>query len=366
MPGLCGSPCGKPKSAGSWPRRRNSKATSRSQKARAITVAFSFSLLAGRYWLINVQRGFAAISSPQVKSILFSIKRPIYGTIREINMDSAPLSTEDALRHLQAQARYIFTPGEFAQLTGRVESGVAASSALKRLSGTGRITQALSRPTKWLIVPPEHAHYGAPPVSWWLDECLRDVEPHHYLALLSAARHWGSGHYARQSTQVMVSRPRLESAVGKLRLEYITKRNIQSTPVLTVNSQGGTLRVSTREATLLDLVRHNQEVGGMEAIARVAHDFRDETKPALLLAALQALDQASAAQRLGLVLEILGQTDAAQVLDDWLRARHRIKPLQIVPLERGALDSGLESRTRSKRWRVSYSPRQREELEELA
>jgi len=70
--------------------------------------------------------------------------------------------------------------------------------ALQRLSRGGHIVLAQKKPATWLIVPPEQAHYGAPPVDWWLDDLLREQEPHYYLALLSAARFWGSAHYAYQ------------------------------------------------------------------------------------------------------------------------------------------------------------------------
>ncbi|EQD39136.1 hypothetical protein B1A_17000, partial [mine drainage metagenome] len=116
------------------------------------------------------------------------------------------LRSEEALSRIQARSRYYFKLSEFAQLTGR-DSGTAAYLAVNRLSRQGRVVTATRRPAGYLIVPPEHQHYGAPPVTWWIDDCLRFIEPHYYVALLSAARHWGSSHYARQDVQIMLSRP---------------------------------------------------------------------------------------------------------------------------------------------------------------
>lgn len=277
-------------------------------------------------------------------------------------MSSARASTEHALRELQAQARYVFTPAEFAQLSGRTMEGTAVTAALARLAADKRIVLALKRPTKWLIVPPEHAHYGAPPASWWLHDYLQDVEPNYYLALLSAARHWGSAHYALQTIQVMVGRHRLNRTVGKLRIEFTVKSTLSRTPVVLTTAQGAKLRVSTREATLLDLIRHQHVVGGLEAVARIARDFRKELQPQALRTALDALDQSAAAQRLGLIFEVQGQADAARVVEEWLRTR----PLLTVPLGFGEADVHSRDRGTCRPWRVSYSAAQRDQLEGLA
>src|SRR5450830_295224 len=112
--------------------------------------------------------------------------------------ETPALSGEVALRAIQSQARYLFRPAEFGRLTGTEAGSAALKSALSRYSKRGRIALVSKKPTAWLIVPPEHEHYGAPPVGWWLHDYLKDTEPHYYLALLSAAKHWGSGHYALQ------------------------------------------------------------------------------------------------------------------------------------------------------------------------
>jgi len=275
-------------------------------------------------------------------------------------MIESTLSSEEALRSIQAQARYIFTPDEFARLTGRQGRSVSTRSALMRLSGAGRIVLALKQPTKWLIVPAEHSHYGAPPIDWWLHDCLGDVEPAYYLALLSAARHWGSSHYARQTTQVMVGGKRSAQQVGKLRIEYTFKSGIAQTPVVEVATQASKLRVSTREATLLDLLRHQSTVGGREAVARIAHDFRNQLQAGELTRALDATGQTAVAPRLGFLLQTLGQSEMSLAVQGWLKGRR----LTLVPFEIGQVGNDgapLADRT----WAIRYSPEQLEALEEL-
>jgi hypothetical protein len=134
------------------------------------------------------------------------------------------LDSDSALRELQSHSRYYFGTVEFAKLTGREPGSSSTKSALARLSQSGKIVSVSRQPSGWVIVPPEHSHYGAPPVGWWLHDCLRQFEPHYYLALLSAARHWGSSHYALQDTQVMLSAPRQPLSIGKIRVTFFPRR----------------------------------------------------------------------------------------------------------------------------------------------
>ncbi|KWT95614.1 hypothetical protein APY03_2491 [Variovorax sp. WDL1] len=249
---------------------------------------------------------------------------------------------------------------ELAKLTGREPGGDAMKSALRRVAQQGLVTLATKRPSTWLIVPPEHSHFGAPPVEWWLDDYLKDVEPHYYLALLSAARHWGSAHYALQATQVMVSRPRRAQTIGRLRLDFTVKKSIDKTPVDYVTTPVARLRVSTREATLLDLVRHQSQVGGIESVARIAKDLAPSLKSDALLQTLDALDQVPAVQRLGFVLDTLKLGEQSHVLKSWLTGRHRasqpLEPAKVAPS--GVLHDST--------WGVEHTLHQRNSISELA
>lgn len=275
-------------------------------------------------------------------------------------MNSPVMSAENALRTFQSAARYTFGSNEFAELTGREAGSDATKAALARLTQAGRIVLAGKRPTVYLIVPPEHVHYGAPPVDWWLDDFLKPAEPHYYMALLSAARHWGSGHYARQTVQVMVGTQRPALTIGKLGLEYIYKRNLAKTPVVRANGLVSAFRVSTREATILDLLRHQTIVGGLEAVVRVTKDFIPELTRPDLLAALDSLDQSPTAQRLGFILEHL-QPRLAATVEAWLK-RRRLNQQPLVPGDSPDPDWPVIPN----RWSIRYTAQQVKLIEELA
>ncbi|MBU2768404.1 hypothetical protein HAP94_20055 [Acidithiobacillus ferrivorans] len=272
------------------------------------------------------------------------------------------LSGDAALRKIQAQARYFFEPAEFARLTGRDPGSVACKRALDRLSKLGHIALASKQPAGWVIVPPEYEHYGAPPVSWWLGDCLTKIEPNYYVALLSAARHWGSAHYALQDTQVMMSKPRRELLVGRQRIVFFSKQALASTPTVTIRNGVAPWRVSTREATLLDLIRYQTAIGGLETVARIAKDFSTYLDRGQMLVALDALNQTAAAQRLGFLLEALNLPTPALAVETWLSKKH--KALQI--LDRSSIPvQDISVSLLSTRWGIRYRLEDHRSLESL-
>jgi predicted transcriptional regulator of viral defense system len=277
----------------------------------------------------------------------------------QTSMPASRVSAAVALRKLQSQARYLFRPTDFAEITHQDPQGIAVQSALKRLSARGLIKSLSRRPSTWLIVPPEYDHYGCPPVEWWLHDYLDQSVPHYYLALLSAARFWGSSHYAHQTTQIMVQTARRTQHIGKLTLQYSVKLEISQTPVVIVNTAANKMRVTTREATLLDLLRHQSQIGGLETVARVAKDFAPVLKEQALLDALEALGQVSSAQRLGFVFHTLALNHLADVIDVWLKPRHR------ATLQLDANDSNDDGLMLNNRWGVKYKLRQQQLMAEI-
>lgn len=271
-----------------------------------------------------------------------------------------PLRPKAALRAIQSQARYLFEPTEFGQLVGRDGGSMMVKKALYRLTLQGLITLVSRRPTSYLIVPAEQMHYGAPPITWWIDDYLKRTEPHYYIALLSAARYWGSAHYAIQEAQVMVSRPRTTATPGKLTVTFFTKRKISGTPAVVVGAGVAPWRVSTRAATLLDLIRHQADVGGIESIARVAKDFSSHLDMRDIELALEAMNQIPVAQRLGFIFDHLNLALPAQKIGGWLRSRR----ISLQPLVLGDREDDHPLQVNAK-WGIRYDPRLLDLLSEI-
>lgn len=273
--------------------------------------------------------------------------------------ETTPSKTaEEALAELQGRARYVFDVETFASMTGRKDNAHGIRITLKRLETRGVVTSVHKRPMVYLIVPAEYRAYGAPPLSWWLHDAMQFLEPQYYVCLHSAARYWGSSHYALQADQVMVSGYRTPLRAGKRQVVFTARTDISDAPIVRTRGEKGAYLVSTREATLLDLMRHRSKVGGLESIARVARDFGPHLTQSELVRALDAMGQVAVAQRIGFLFDVLKLDGMAEVVEKWLSPRARTARLLAEPLP-----DTLASMTTSK-WGIIYSTRDINEIKE--
>jgi predicted transcriptional regulator of viral defense system len=158
----------------------------------------------------------------------------------------------------------------------------------------------------------------------------------------------------------MVSRQRRPLEVGRLRVVFTHKTAAARTPTVTATNSVAPFTVSTREATLLDLIRHHKDVGGLEAIVRVTKDFAPDLTAVGLVDALEALAKPAAGQRLGFLLGVVRPKLAVPV-EKWLRGRVTRREV-LEPSEAADERSALYSAE----WRIAYTERQVELIKELA
>jgi predicted transcriptional regulator of viral defense system len=93
-------------------------------------------------------------------------------------------------------------------------------------------------------------------------------------------------------------------------------------PVRLFNTARGELRVSTPEATAIDLAGYPEHAGGLDQVATILSELADEVDPA-------ALEKAAASapitwvQRLGYMLDLVDQEAAAGVIREYVQAHAR-------------------------------------------
>ncbi len=225
------------------------------------------------------------------------------------------------------------------------ETGLSRIAATRQL---GRLGAAVARVSRlqpfFLIVPPEHRGRGAPPVEWWLGDYFRWRGEAYYLALLTAAGAHGSNPQGLQATQVMTGVPRRILEVGELRVQFFVKRRIKRTPTQELANAYAPTQVSTPAATAFDLIRYADRIGGIGRAVETLRPLLPRITPRELRKVLEAEEESATAQRLGYVLEQLGQTKLAATIDEWLPRRRWIALAGKGP--------GANDPARSARWRV--------------
>ncbi len=166
---------------------------------------------------------------------------------------------------LISEGRYTTTTEEIVARIGA--SPDAVRHGLARLRSQGRIfTPARSF---HVMVPSEYRSWGATPAPWFIDAMMRHLGRAYHVALLSAAAHHGASHQAVQVFQVIADRPLENREFGRVRLRFYRSSLLPWTPVETVNTPTGTMAVSSREGTVVDLVERPRESGGLSNVATI-------------------------------------------------------------------------------------------------
>ena len=222
-------------------------------------------------------------------------------------------------------------------------SPAAVGKALNRLAAKGRVKRI--RRDFHTILPVEYSRQGMIPVDWFLDDLMRSMGlPTYYLGLQSAAALYGAGHQQIQQVQVVI--PRQERAIERpgLSVRFFCKQDFDSTPLQSHKGHGGMLPVSTPEATALDLVRYERQIGGLDAVITILAELSESLNPEKLAAAA-AKSELAPIQRLGWLLDELDHSPLADELHATLLTR--------APLPRTRLEpSGPLSGDTGNRWKI--------------
>lgn len=208
--------------------------------------------------------------------------------------------SNQAIRNLPdvliGEGRYAATTDEIMALTGA--DADAVRHGLSRLRRQRRVfTPARSF---HVMVPPEHRSWGAVPAPWFIDAMMRHLGRGYYVALLSAAAHHGASHQAAQVFQIVTDRHLGDRDFERIRLRFYRSALVSKTPTESVNTPTGTMAVSAREATVVDLVERPGESGGLSNIATIICEIG--ALDGGTLADLSALRPRTQARRLGWLL----------------------------------------------------------------
>ena len=234
---------------------------------------------------------------------------------------------------LQAEGRYTFDRRE--ALSALNVSPAALKKAARRLAGKHRI--ASPRRGFFVIVPLEYRDAGAPPASWFIDPLMKHLDRPYYVALLSAAALHGAGHHQPQEFQVITKGFLRPLTSGRSRIRFVPKRRLERTPVVEMKTDTGSLRVSTPEATAVDLLRFLGRAGQLNTVRTVLKELAPKMTGKRLIQAAEIDGSLRSIQRLGYLLDHIGETALADGLASWLREQSPYKvPLRSDRPYRGA------------------------------
>ncbi|MBX9671081.1 MAG: type IV toxin-antitoxin system AbiEi family antitoxin [Candidatus Obscuribacterales bacterium] len=245
------------------------------------------------------------------------------------------------VNELPAIGRYTFSREEIEQKFEK--SDAAIKLALNRLQKKGKVVSP--RRGFYVVVPEQYMLTGAPPPVWFIDALMKDWQSEYYVGLLSAAELHGAAHHHPQEFQVICDTPHRAIHLARYRIHFFKKWNVQETPTEPRNTPTGQMKVSTAEATALDLVRYYESAGHYSNVATVLSELSEKMTGRSLVAAAKCGVELAVVQRLGFILDIVEKPKLADPLHDWLGSQSpRITSL------RPDLDS--ESTELNKKWNL--------------
>jgi predicted transcriptional regulator of viral defense system len=228
---------------------------------------------------------------------------------------------------LQSRGKYTFSRQDITATDPR--SDLAFEAAVRRLKKQGRI--ASPRRGFFAVVPAEYREAGCPPASWFVHDLMRFLGQPYYVGLLSAAAIHGAAHQQPMVFQVVTDRPTREARAGRVRIEFHMSRHACDAPVVDVQTETGSMRVSMPETTAYDLVRFPAAAGHLNNVATVLGELAEKLD-ATSLAELAAQYATPDVQRLGYLLDLVGEKDLAEPLLKTLEHR-RCRPVLLAPGE---------------------------------
>ncbi len=269
------------------------------------------------------------------------------------------MTLSDFLTHIAAKGYCCFTFSQVKEALG--VSDIAARAALRRLKHKGELAHPLS--SFYVIVPPEYRVLGCRPADHFIHELMQFINAPYYVALLSAAQYHGAAHHRPQQFQVMCNQKRRPITCGRIKIIFITKKNIEHTPTISFNTSQGAVIVSSPEATTMDMVTYPNRCGGLDNVLTVLTDLVKKINANNLFQLALSTAEITWVQRLGYLLDLIKATNLSDVLFKSLenrrvRARILIAPpkksptLEKLAAKLGKSKSASSHKTKNDKWKL--------------
>lgn len=257
--------------------------------------------------------------------------------LREMAADTL----ENWVDGLQASGKYAFLRAQAISASGR--SPEAVKKALQRLVARKRIAKI--KDYFYVMVPLEYLNAGSPPVSWFIHDLMATMGLPYYVGLLSAAAQHGASHHQPLEFQVMTDRSVRPMMVGRTRIHFFASKYVSRSATTDMKTPTGSMRVSTPETTVVDLVRFAKAAGHLDHVATIIRELSPLLDPKRLIAAVRLVADIPNAQRLGYILDHARQRRLAEPIHAWLERRQ--SHAMLLRPSRPVTDTRL-----NKRWNI--------------
>lgn len=230
-------------------------------------------------------------------------------------------------------------------------SDIAARAALRRLKQKGELAQPLSG--FYVIVPPEYRVLGCRPAEHFIHDLMLHIGVPYYVGLLSAAQYYGAAHHRPQQFQVIINQKRRAITCGRIKIVFVTKKNID-VPIENFNTSHGVFKISSLEATAMDMVTYPHHCGGFDNVLTVLAELARKLNADKLSQLASNTDEVTWVQRLGYLLDILKLNSLSDVLLKSIENRRVHFRVFMAPPKKSSALNKLTARLQSRESSAAY------------
>jgi predicted transcriptional regulator of viral defense system len=197
----------------------------------------------------------------------------------------------------------------------------------------------------FMIIPPEYHHLGSLPPHWIVDPLMKYLNHDYYIGLLSAASLYGATEQQPMIFQVISDKQIRPIELERGGIEFHCREDCAFASKEQITVPTGYARISTKEQTLVDLVRFHPVCGHLSNVANIIQDLGESCKPEALAQVVKSEKMKSVLQRLGYILELVGFPELARVIEFELKQR-RVHETLLRP------DFYIKKGKRVNRWKL--------------
>lgn len=243
----------------------------------------------------------------------------------------------------KAEKGFCFFTSEEAEKALGVSS-LAVRRAIHRSQKKGELAEPLRG--FHVIVTPEYRKIGCLPADQFIPDLMEFLKSSYYVCLLSASQYHGAAHQRPQVFQVMSEHGRRPINCKKVRIEFITNKNIINAPVQKMNTKQGILNISTPELTALDLVTYQDRAAGIDNVFNILIELAEKIDPNKLIELWKYKPEVTWLQRLGYLFDISQNKDLANSIAEFVKDK-RLKNRPLSP------SSGININTPfNEKWKI--------------
>lgn len=215
----------------------------------------------------------------------------------------------DWTEQLLAKGRFCFSLDDLKDFFPE-QSSESLKVALFRLRLKGKILPVFRG--FYLIIPPQYANMGVLPAHMFIDQLMKHLNRLYYISLLSAATYYGAAHQSPQEFFVITGFPVLrETTAAGLKINYISIRELPTQFIHKIKTEAGYASISSPALTMLDVIRYQHRIGGLNRSATVINEMMDTFKIEDLTVELLKTAKVSVVQRLGFILDLIERKDVS-------------------------------------------------------